>query len=78
MTGNSLIALLPIIVLATACVVLMLVIAINRNFKLAWRCSVAGVILSLLSLPIAVEVIPTAATALMLIDRYALFLAVCY
>ena len=72
MTGNSLIALLPIIVLATACIVLMLVIAINRNFKLAWRCSVAGVILSLLSLPIAVEVIPTTATTLMLIDRYAL------
>lgn len=73
MTGNELIGLLPIIVLATASVVLMLVIAIKRDFKLVWRCSIAGVILSLLSLPIAYGVVPTSATELMIIDRYALF-----
>ncbi len=73
MTATELIALLPIIVLATSCVVLMLIIAVNRDYKLIWRCSMAGVLLTLLSVPIAARVIPVTATELMIIDQYALF-----
>lgn len=73
MTATELLGLLPIIVLATACVILMLVIAINRDFKLIWCCAMAGVALTLLALPIAGGVVPTSATKLMIIDRYALY-----
>ncbi len=73
MTGVGLIGLLPIIVLATASVILMLVIAVNRNYQLAWRGAMLGILLSLLSIPIAASVVPTTATQLMIVDHYALF-----
>ena len=73
MNGVGLIGILPIIVLAAASVVLMLMIAVKRDYQLAWRGALAGVVAALLSIPIAASVAPTTATDLMIVDGFALF-----
>ncbi len=75
MTITDIIALLPFIALATASVVVMLVIAFYRNHKLTTVLTLAGFALSAASLPFADSVVPREVTTLLIIDRYALYYA---
>jgi NADH-quinone oxidoreductase subunit N len=75
MSMADLIVLLPYITLATASVVVMLAVAFNRNHKLTLVLTLAGFALSASSLSIAATVSPREVTALLIIDRYALYYA---
>ncbi len=73
MTADALIALLPIMVVAGAAIVVMLAIAVRRNYRLTVILTLLGLVTALATLPLAAERAPLAATELMRIDRYALF-----
>ena len=73
MNNNQLAALAPIITLTTATLVVMLSIAIRRNFVLACSVAAGGILISLLALAIAWQQSPIQATLLIRVDGYALF-----
>ncbi len=66
-------ALLPLAIVAATVVVLMLAIAVRRSHLLAVALTLAGLSLAWLSLLRAASVAPHAVTALLIVDRYALF-----
>ena len=73
MNGHQLLALSPIMTLATASIVVMLTIAIRRNFVLTSCVAASGILMTLLVLSIAWQETPIQATLLIRIDEYALF-----
>ena len=73
MSLTDLLALLPIIAIATVGVVLMMVIAFKRDYELAWRSALIGLLVSLLTVPVALDSAPVRVTELIIIDRYSLF-----
>lgn len=73
MNINQLIALAPIITLAATAVVVMLSIAVQRNFILSCGIAAVGIIIALSTLGIASRESPVRATLLMLVDAYTLF-----
>ncbi|MFZ2169928.1 MAG: NADH-quinone oxidoreductase subunit N, partial [Methylococcaceae bacterium] len=73
MNSNQLIALAPIITLATAAIAVMLAIAIRRNFVLTCSVAACGMLMSQLVLGIAWQESPVQATLLIRVDAYTLF-----
>ena len=73
MNAQDLLALLPIIYIASVSVLLMLVIAVKRDYNLAWSIAMGGLLLSLATIPVAWNRVPTLVTHLIIIDDYALF-----
>jgi NADH-quinone oxidoreductase subunit N len=69
----GLLALLPIIVIAAAAVVVMLAIALRRDYRLSAALAVIGVVLTIAALPVSYQMAPTQATPLLVIDHFALF-----
>lgn len=72
-TGSQLLALLPIIVLAASATVVMLVIAFRRDHRLTFWLTVAALLTTLLLTVIVSSETPIEVTALLTLDRYALF-----
>lgn len=72
-TAHGLIGLLPIIAVSLASIAVMLAISIRRDYFQAWCISFAGLLLSILMVPIAWSVAPLTVTPLIIIDGYALF-----
>jgi NADH-quinone oxidoreductase subunit N len=78
-TAKDLLALLPLIALSAAAVIVMLVIGFWRNHRLTFVLTVAGLLISLISVVLASDVIPRSVTPLLLMDRYALvFIVLAY
>lgn len=75
MKAADFIAILPFLVLATTAVVVMMAIAIRRRHALTFGLTLAGTVLSLVSLGAAASVAPRQVTPLFAIDGYALFYA---
>jgi NADH-quinone oxidoreductase subunit N len=73
MNVSQLIALAPIMTIAATAVVVMLGIAVRRNYALAGGIAAAGIVIALLSLGSAAQQSPVQATLLLRIDAYALF-----
>jgi len=73
MTEQALIALLPIMVMAATVVVVMLVIAWERNHRLTAFLSAAGQLFALLSLAPVLDVMPQPVTGMLVMDSYAVF-----
>ena len=73
MTLADLLALLPWIVLAATAVGTLLVIAWRRSFRLVAVLALGGVVVAFGTLPAAATVAPRPATALVVVDAYALF-----
>ncbi len=71
-TTSDLIALLPLIALSAAAVVVMLAIAVRRNHRLAFVLTVAGILISLITIKSASDLVPRVITPLVLVDRYGL------
>jgi len=71
-TANDLLALLPLIALSAAAVIVMLAIGFRRNHRLTFVLTVAGLLISLMTVPLASDVVPRPVTPLLLMDRYAL------
>ncbi len=69
----DLLALLPILVITAAAVVVMLAIALRRDYRLSAALAVIGVVLTIAALPVSYQMAPTQATPLLVIDRFALF-----
>jgi NADH-quinone oxidoreductase subunit N len=77
--AEDLLALLPLISLSVAAVVVMLAIAIRRNHGLAFALTVAGILVSLATVPLISDRIPRLVTPLVVMDRYALvFIVMAY
>lgn len=72
MNIDQLIALAPIMIIAGAAVVIMLIIAIRRNFVLVNGIAACGILLSLLAVSIIWQGNPVQATLLIRVDVYAL------
>lgn len=72
MTVVDLQALAPLIVLAGTLVVTMLGVALRRDHGAAMAAVLLGMLATLLSIPLALEVAPHEVTALLVIDRFAL------
>lgn len=75
MSGADLIALLPILVLAAAIVVIMLVIAFFRNHVLAAGLTLVSLGLAFAALFVAAQWAPRQVTPLLAVDSYSLFFA---
>jgi NADH-quinone oxidoreductase subunit N len=73
MSGNDLLAVLPLLVLGVAVVIVMLAVAVRRNHALIATLTGAGLILSYMAIPIAAGFSPRTVTPLLVIDGYALF-----
>lgn len=73
MTIDDLTALSPLIAIALASVVVMLVIAFYRDALVALLCSLAGIALAFAMLPVAASRAPRQITPLLILDQYALF-----
>jgi NADH-quinone oxidoreductase subunit N len=73
MNWQDLIALLPIIVIASMSVLVMMGIAVHRNHGFTSALSLYGIYVSLLSLVIAYPEVPRQVTPLIVVDHYALF-----
>ncbi|MDD5580579.1 MAG: NADH-quinone oxidoreductase subunit N [Methylobacter sp.] len=73
MNIDQLIALAPIMIIAGSAVIIMLIIAIRRNFILVNGVAVCGILLALLAVNFIWQENPVQATALIRIDVYALF-----
>jgi len=73
MSIEAITAIFPIIVTATAAVVVMLGIAFKRDHRLTLRLTVGGLLMALVVLPIANNIAPIQATPLIIIDPYAIF-----
>ncbi|HEY7179963.1 MAG TPA: NADH-quinone oxidoreductase subunit N [Blastocatellia bacterium] len=73
MTIDDLIALSPLIAVASAAVALMLLIAFYRDARAALICSLIGIAVAFATLPVAAARSPRQITPLLILDRYALF-----
>jgi NADH-quinone oxidoreductase subunit N len=73
MTISDLVPLLPLLVLATAAVVVMLMTGFRRNHRLAFALTLIGLLLSLVTLPLASGALPRPVTPLLIIDQFAIF-----
>ncbi len=73
MTIDDLTALSPLIAISLASVVVMLVIAFYRDHLTVMLCSLAGIALALVMLPVAASKAPRRITPLFILDQYALF-----
>ncbi|MGH8454889.1 MAG: NADH-quinone oxidoreductase subunit NuoN [Nevskiales bacterium] len=73
MTAQALIALMPIILMAATVVVVMLVIAWQRNHRITAFLTAGGQLLALLSLGPVLNVMPQPVTAMLVMDSYAVF-----
>src|SRR5580658_79238 len=73
MNGSDLLALSPLLLIAATALSVMLGIAFRRNHALTERLTLAGLMAALLSIGAAAARAPRQVTALLLIDRYALF-----
>ncbi len=73
MKSADLIALLPLVVIATSAVVILLVIAFHRNHAVTAALTLIGLFLAIISLPAASLRTPHQVTPLLIFDRYALF-----
>ena len=51
----------------------MLVIALHRDYRLSAALALIGVVVTLAVLPVSYQMVPTQATPLLIIDRYAVF-----
>ncbi|BBA36362.1 NADH-quinone oxidoreductase subunit N [Methylocaldum marinum] len=77
--AEDLLALLPLISLSVAVVVVMLAIAVRRNHGLAFALTVAGILISLATVPLVSDRVPRLVTPLVVMDRYALvFIVMAY
>lgn len=72
-TQSDLLALLPLLVLATAVVIVMLAAAFSRHAHPPMLLALLGLVLALASLPIAHQAAPRQVTPLLIIDGFALF-----
>lgn len=72
-TGDQLLALLPIITLAGSATLLMLVIAFRRDHALAFGITIACLLATMAMIGIAAQRTPVAVTDLLIVDRYGLF-----
>ena len=73
MNSGDLSTLLPLIVVAAASVVILLMIAIHRNHAITAVITMIGLALAFLTIPLASTQAPRQITPLLIIDRYALF-----
>jgi NADH-quinone oxidoreductase subunit N len=73
MNVSQLMALVPLMTLAGSVIVVMLSIAVRRNFVLAGSLAAVGILLTLLAIIKAWQESPVQATLLLRVDRYALF-----
>lgn len=73
MTYEALIALLPIILSASASVVVMLGIAVRRSHALTVNLSLFGLVVTLVSLGLIEDVLPSQATTLIMMDSFSVF-----
>ncbi|MBS1211751.1 MAG: NADH-quinone oxidoreductase subunit [Proteobacteria bacterium] len=73
MNADTLLALLPMIAVAGASVVVMLAIALKRDFRLAYRLALGGLLLAVGSLWLARDLVPIGITGLLVMDGYSLF-----
>src|SRR5262245_35060535 len=73
MNSGNLSTLLPLIVVAIASVVVLLMIAIHRNHAITAVITMIGLALAFLTIPLASTQAPRQITPLLIIDRYALF-----
>ena len=73
MTIDDLAALSPLIAIALASLVVMLAIAFYRDRLLALLCSLGGIALAFVMLPLAARRAPRLITPLLILDQYALF-----
>src|SRR5262245_50775974 len=73
MTATDLVSLMPIIVLGAAALALMLVNAFTRSHRVNLALTLAGLAISLATLPAAASGSPHTIAALLIIDQYAIF-----
>ena len=73
MTLQDLHPLLPLLVLSGSIVIVMLVIAFQRNHRLIFVLSLLGLVLSIVSLPVASVGLPRSVTPLVTVDGFAIF-----
>jgi NADH-quinone oxidoreductase subunit N len=72
-TGADCIALLPLILIAGTAILVMLAIAFKRHHALAAGLTVAGLVAAFMSVLAVTPYVPRHVTALLIMDRYALF-----
>lgn len=78
-TATDLLALLPLIALSSAAVIVMLAIAFRRDHRLIFVLTVIGILVSLITVPLAADLAPRPVTPLLRVDRYALvFIVLAY
>jgi NADH-quinone oxidoreductase subunit N len=73
MNGSGLLALSPLLLIAATAVVVMLGIAIRRNYAIVALLTLAGLTATFLSIFVIAAPAPRQVTPLLIIDRYALF-----
>ncbi len=73
MTAPDLFPLLPLLVLAAAPIVVLLVTAVGRSHGLVVALTLAGLALAFASLWVVAPLVPRQVTSLLVVDRYALF-----
>lgn len=73
MNATDLLALLPLLLMAATAVAAMLAIAVRRSHLLTLSLAVAGLAAAFVSLWVAAPLAPRQVTALLIVDRYALF-----
>ncbi len=73
MTIQDLVSLLPLLVVAASTVTVMVVTAFRRNHRLALALTVIGLVLALVTLPLASRALPRPVTPLLIIDEFAIF-----
>ena len=73
MTATDFLCLTPLLIIAVAPVVIMIVISVLRNYKVVYGFSVLSLMLALASVFFIVPAIPHAIEPLFIIDIYSLF-----
>jgi NADH-quinone oxidoreductase subunit N len=73
MTIQDLVSLLPLLVVAASTVTVMLVTAFRRNHRLVFALTLIGLVLALVTLPLASRALPRPVTPLLIIDEFAIF-----
>lgn len=73
MTAQDLVSLLPLLILAVSIVIVMLVAAFWRNHRLTFALTFIGLVVSLVTLPLASRELPLSLTSLLIIDQFAIF-----
>lgn len=73
MNATQMLALLPVLLIASACIAVMLAIGVRRSHVLAAGLTLAGLAAAFVSIFVAEPLAPVQVTSLLSIDRYALF-----